>query len=158
LKGLYSKNIAISKYYEIGGDDIDRYLAIDCLFPQFAQQNNYEVSDFRKGEIKKDILPKLLKSAEQLKLMICDKVGLLTYDNILPTNALANSHESLGYDIDIEIPRLGKLKLSKPQISNEQFRNAMSVFCNSSKSISKSDSIKLFESIFVNKFIEPYNE
>jgi len=152
LKGLYSKNIAISKYYEIGGDDIDRYLALDCLFPQFAQQNNLKVSDFRKGEIKKDIVPKLLKSAEQLKLMICDKAVLLIQDNILPIHAITKSHESLGYDIEIEIPRLGKLKLSKPQISNEQFRNAMSVFCNSKNSVSKNDSIKLFESIFVKKF------
>jgi molecular chaperone DnaK len=152
LKGLYSKNVAISKYYEIGGDDIDRYLVLDCLFPQFAQQNNLKISDFRKGEIKKDILPKLLKSAEQLKLMICDKVGLLMQDNILSTQAITRNNESLGYDIEIEIPRLGKLKLTKPQISNEQFRNVMSVFCNSSNSTLKNESLKLFETIFVKKF------
>lgn len=152
LKGLYSKNLSISKYYEIGGDDIDKYLALDCLLPQLAKQNGYKLSDFRKGEIKKDILPKLLKSSEQLKMMICDKIGLLVQDNTLPTHSIAINHESLGYDIEIEIPRLGKLKLSKPQITNEQFRNAMSNFCDVGKYVSKNESVKLFESIYNKKF------
>ncbi len=152
LKGLYSKNLSISKYYEIGGDDIDKYLALDCLFPQFAQQNGHNPSDFRKGEIKKDILPKLLKSAEQLKLMICDKLSLLIQDNTLNTQAISNNYESLGYDIDIEIPRLGKLKLIKPQITNEQFKNAMSNFCDVGKYVSKNESVKLFEAIYNKKF------
>ena len=152
LKGLYSKNLAISKYYEIGGDDVDKYLALDCLLPQFAKQNGYKLSDFRKGEIKKDILPKFLKSAEQLKLMICDKIGLLVQDNTLPTQAIAKNHESLGYDIEIEISRLGKLKLVNPQITNEQFSNAMSIFCDVGKYVSKNESVKLFESIYNKKF------
>jgi molecular chaperone DnaK len=152
LKGLYSKNLSISKYYEIGGDDIDKYLALDCLLPQLAKQNGYTLSDFRKGEIKKDILPKLLKSAEQLKIMICDKIGLLVQDNILPAHSIAINHESLGYDIEIEIPRLGKLKLCKPQLTNEQFSNAMSNFCDVGKYVSKNESVKLFESIYNKKF------
>lgn len=152
LKGLYSKNLSISKYYEIGGDDIDKYLALDCLLPQLAKQNGYSLSDFRKGEIKKDILPKLLKSAEQLKIMICDKIGLLVQDNTLPTKSIAMNYESLGYDIEIEIPRLGRLILSKPQITNEEFRNAMITFCDVDKFVSKNESVKLFESIYNKKF------
>ncbi len=152
LKGLYSKNLAISKYYEIGGDDIDRFIALNYLFPQFAEQNSSKTTDFRKGEIKKDIIPRLLKSAEQLKLMICEKVGLLMHDFTLPTIALAKSHEFLGYDIEIEIPRLGKLILQKPQLAYEQFHQTMQFFCDSGVYFRKKAEVKLFESVYNKSF------
>jgi molecular chaperone DnaK len=148
LKGLYSKNLAISKYFEIGGDDIDKYIALEILFPQFAQQNGFKTNDFRKGEIKKDILPKLFKSAEQLKIMICEKTGLLTQDNLLPARTIAIDHESL----EIEISRVGKLTLNNPKITYKQFNDLMFNFCYSGKSMLKNESTSNFENIFSKKF------
>ncbi len=150
IQGLYSKNLSISKYYEIGGDDIDKYLALEFLLPEFANQNGLKISEFRKGEIKKDILPRLLKTAEQLKIIICDRVGLKAEGNLLPTQALSKNTESVGYDIEIEIQRLGKLKLQKPQITYEQFNEAMKIFCGtkSHRQPQNHEYIKYFESVF----------
>jgi molecular chaperone DnaK len=150
VKGLYSKNLSISKYYEIGGDDIDKYLALEFLLPQFASQNNLQVSEFRKGEIKKDILPRLLKTAEQLKIIICEKVGLKSSDNVLPSQALDKSFESVGYNIPIEIARLGNFTFETPKLSYAQFAMAMKIFCDP-KSVNSSNAyeyIKKFESVF----------
>lgn len=150
LKGLFSKNLSISKYYEIGGDDIDKYIALEVLLPQLAQQNGYNVSDFRKGEIKKDILPRLLKSAEQLKIMICEKVGLKLNNNTLLSLALAKSSEVLGYDIEVTIPRLSTLVLKNPALSYEQFSGIMKVFgeVKAKTSTDVHAYIKKFESVF----------
>ncbi|MBD1398830.1 Hsp70 family protein [Pontibacter sp. JH31] len=150
LKGTYSKNLSISKYYEIGGDDIDKYLALEFLLPQLAKQNNLSLTDFRKGEIKKDILPLLLKTAEQLKITICEKANLKHQNHTLPSHALALNDESVGYDINIGIPRLGTLTLSKPSLSYSQFAEAMKYFCSdaSESQPQKYEYIKSFKSIF----------
>lgn len=129
LKGLYSKNIAISKYYEIGGDDVDRFIALDILLPQFATQFNLKISDLRKGEIKKDILPLLLKTAEQLKIMICEKVDLQFSSKLLPTLAISNEKVEVGYEIEIDIPRLGKFNFQNPSLSFSEFQRVMKIFC-----------------------------
>jgi len=150
LQGLYSKNLAISKYYEIGGDDIDRFVALEILLPQFANQCNLKISDFRKGEIKKDILPLLLKTAEQLKIMICEKVDIQFNSKLLPTLALSKDKIEVGYEIEIDIPRLGNFKFNNPSLSFADFQNAMQIFCdkNQIKQHVVFDFVKPFESVF----------
>jgi molecular chaperone DnaK len=150
VKGLYSKNLSISKYYEIGGDDIDRFIALDILLPQFVNQCNLKMSDLRKGEIKKDILPLLLKTAEQLKIMICEKVDLQFSSKLLPTLALSNDKVEVGYEIEIEVPRLGKFIYTNPSLRFAEFQNVMKIFCNQKqiKPHSIFDFVKPFESIF----------
>ena len=39
VSGFYSKNVAISKFTQLGGDDIDRYLAYNYLLPRFLAGN-----------------------------------------------------------------------------------------------------------------------
>lgn len=154
-QGIESKNLSISKYYEIGGDDIDKFIALEYLLPQLAEQNELNVSDFIPNEIVKDILPKLLKASEQLKIVICENIERVTESNILPTQALSYNFEQLNIEIPIETVRNGKLILKNPKLSYFQFKEAMQVFCNLnvaydklSKPYTKYEYLKCFESIF----------
>ena len=46
-KGLYSKNISISRFEHLGGDNIDNLIAIDVLLPQLFEGSNLTPDDFR---------------------------------------------------------------------------------------------------------------
>jgi len=124
---VYSKNLSISKFERLGGDDVDRMVAFEVLMPQLFRQNNVSLKDFRSKVINKEILPKLLKSAETLKIQICKGVSILSYDYELPEEA--ESDLTIDLDLVIEIP-VGerKLTLKKPSMTYNQFSQLMKKF------------------------------
>lgn len=126
LKGIYSKNLAISKFEKLGGDDIDRFIALEYLFPQLLNENGVKKDDFRTPE-KNRIVTQLLKAAEQLKIMICDTVALQMNNRILPAKAISKDYVSVGTNIEIDTRR-GLMKLSLPTLSYQQFNEAMKTF------------------------------
>jgi molecular chaperone DnaK (HSP70) len=133
LKGIYSKNLAISKFEKLGGDDIDRFIALEYLLPQLLKENGVTNDDFRTPE-KNRIVTQLLKAAEQLKIMICDTVALQMDDRILPATAISKDYESVGTNIEIDT-RKGLMKLSKPTLSYQQFNEAMKTFLKSTSMV-----------------------
>lgn len=126
LKGIYSKNLAISKFEKLGGDDLDRFIALEYLFPQLLRENGAKNDDFRTPE-KNRIVTQLLKAAEQLKIMICDTVALQMNNRILPATAISKDYVSVGTNIEIDT-RKGLMKLSLPTLSYQQFNEAMKTF------------------------------
>ena len=91
LKGIYSKNLSISKFETLGGDDIDRFIALEYLFNQFLLENGLNHQDFRTPE-KNRIITNFLKAAEQLKILICDNVALKMRGKILPETAVSSHY------------------------------------------------------------------
>jgi molecular chaperone DnaK len=129
LNGIYSKNLSISKFEKIGGDDLDRYIALDFLFPQLLSENNLTNEDFKTPE-KSRIVTQLLKAAEQLKILICDSVALQMNEKILPSLAISKTQVNLGYTIEID-SRKGMLKLTEPKLTYEEFSESMKPFLKS---------------------------
>ncbi|GAB3995137.1 Hsp70 family protein [Spirosoma daeguense] len=129
LKGIYSKNISISKFEKIGGDDIDLLIATEYLFPQLLKESNKKIEDFRTPE-KNRIISQLLKASEQLKILICENISLQMSDFILPIAAVSKDYVSVGYRIEID-SRKGILTLTEPKLSYEEFNEVMKVFLKS---------------------------
>ncbi len=129
LNGIYSKNLSISKFEKLGGDDIDRLIAIDYLFPQLLKESGMSKDDFRTPE-KNRIISQLLKSAEQLKIMICENIALQTSNRILPSAAISKDYVSIGNRIEIDT-RKGLLILTEPKLSYAEFNKAMKAFLKS---------------------------
>ena len=129
LNGIYSKNLSISKFEKLGGDDIDRYIAIEYLFPELLKESGKSKDDFRTPE-KNRIISQLLKAAEQLKIMICEAVALHMTNKILPATATSNDFVSVGFKIEIDT-RQGWLTLTEPKLSFQQFNETMKTFLKS---------------------------
>ena len=126
LNGIYSKNLSISKFEKLGGDDIDRYIAEEYLLPKLLKESGYEISDFRTPE-KNRIVIQLLKAAEQLKIMICETIALQMSNKLLPLKAISSDFVSVGLNIEIDT-RKGLLKLTEPKLSYLQFNEVMKTF------------------------------
>ena len=129
LNGIYSKNLSISKFEKLGGDDIDKYIAIEYLFPQLLKESNKSIDEFRTPE-KNRIISQLLKAAEQLKIMICEAIAFQMTNRILPATATSNDFVSVGFKIEID-SRKGWLTLTEPKLSFQQFNDAMKTFLKS---------------------------
>ena len=128
INGIYSKNLSISRFEKLGGDDIDMYLATEYLFPQLLKESNKKHDDFRTPE-RSRIITHLLKAAEELKIMACEHIALQMTNRILPEKATSKDYVSVGYKVQID-SRKGILTLSEPKITYQQFNNAMNTFLN----------------------------
>ena len=73
-KGLLIGNKAISRYNDLGGQDIDMIIAEDILYPLFLRQFNLK-DDMPFNELSEIILPQLATIGEQLKIGICNLIG-----------------------------------------------------------------------------------
>lgn len=127
--GVKSENIAISKFTKCGGDDIDHFIAEKYLYPQLREKNDFRGISLRSNE-ESEIYRRLMAPAELLKIQICDNVSLQMSDGKLPL--ICNSDEKIMHHAgeEIDVRKVGKVKLSSPELSYRQFNEAMKVFLN----------------------------
>jgi len=144
--GLYSKNLSISRFEKLGGDDIDRLIAVKVLLDQILVESGCKRSDFRSPQINKAIIPKLMKPAEELKINICKSVALqYAMGEDLPALSDSSEKVTLGLPVEIELPR-HVLRLNNPQMSYAQFKKIMGTFISTS-SPKRDDFISIFNPV-----------
>lgn len=130
-QGIHSNNLSISQFAELGGNDIDRYIAYNYLLPQLLKANNLNDTDNTFTTKEKDaIATQLLGTAEQIKKRMCNEdMNYLLSDADVIRDAAAD-----GFGIHFETPELaietnnGCLIIDKFWISYTDFINTMEVF------------------------------
>ncbi len=128
-----SKNLAISQFHALGGDNIDRQIVRDSLLGQLASQLNEEV-DFTTAELATAIIPRLQPTAEALKVQICKYVAN-NWDgkNIDPFSE--SDRVVTGNDVEPFTLNSGmNLKIEKPSLSFSGFATVMNPFLTSDES------------------------
>lgn len=126
VNGFYSKNIAISKFTQLGGDDIDRYLTYHYLMPRFLEANGKKKEQFRTNE-RKQIASALYKIAERLKIMKNKTLASLTSDFIVPQ--VKNSDLKTDVDSYVSVTTSkGVLEGTNFYLTNKELTEAMAVF------------------------------
>lgn len=129
-QGFYSRNLAISRFVPLGGNDVDQAIARQILLPQVLQANDFDQDELRTPDEKR-LLAALLGPAEQLKIRLCKTVAGAMLRQRLPK--LAHSDERLtmrGAVIDIT---LAKKTLTVPELSlsYREFADLMEPFLDS---------------------------
>ena len=123
-KGAYVKNLSISKFDKLGGDDIDKYIAYNILYPELLLQNGLNSDVFIMSE-KRKIVNKLLAFAERLKINMCKAINLIWEKYDLST--IDQEYTVIVKDIQIESSK-GTLSSSEMQMTSTQFGEVMKVF------------------------------
>lgn len=129
--GLYSKNIAISKFTKLGGDDVDRYITFKYILPRFFEANNVSDDDFITKE-RQYIATQLYKVSERLKILLCKKISNQMYQLEIPDYIKSNSDKaSITIPVSVETKK-GLLTQSEFFLSTKELVEVMSVFMKSS--------------------------
>ena len=130
VNGFYSKNVSISKFTQLGGDDIDRYIAYNFLLPRFMAENGKSVDDFRTKELH-FIATQLYKIAEQLKILICKDLSTKMYDfKLLESYKNSDAKAMVVVNIKIETSK-GELQQGEYFLTYKEFTETMTVFTRS---------------------------
>ena len=124
--GFFSKNIAISKFTKLGGDDIDRYITYHYLMPRFLEANGKKMDQFRTNE-KKHIASALYKVAEQLKIMINKSLAAVTTDFVMPSIKNIDVKTFIKSEV-IVYTNKGELRQSDFYLTNKEMTETMSIF------------------------------
>ena len=122
---LTSRNLGISKFWALGGDDIDRAIAKEVLLPQLCG-NGSPQETFSSREIDNLILPRLKPIAEELKVS-CSKIaedkGFKSIESFRGDSTPRYSSASARFTLQ------GKVwELSQPHLSLEKFASSMGPF------------------------------
>lgn len=130
--GLYSKNVAISKFTKLGGDDVDRYITFKYILPRFLEANNVSEDDFRTKELQY-IATQLYKVSERLKILLCKKISNQMYKLEIPAYIKTSTgKESITIPVSVETKK-GLLTQSEFFLSTKELVKVMSVFMKSSR-------------------------
>lgn len=79
--GIAISNIAISRYNDLGGQDLDMLIAEEFLYPKYAEINQ-NISAAPLSDLNNTILPQIATIAERLKIGICQNINLRIADKL----------------------------------------------------------------------------
>lgn len=125
-KGFFSKNIAISKFTELGGDNIDRYITYHYLMPRFLEANGMEMTRFRTKE-RERIASALYKIAERLKILINKRIAMMTYDFKIPDIKDSDMKTEIEMEVSVTTNK-GELRGNHFYLTNKELTETMAVF------------------------------
>ncbi len=120
---LVSQNRAISRFTALGGDNIDRAIAKQFLYPQLI--NGRENIELTQSVINGTIIPDLLPVAEKLKIAFCEwmtRMDISTLDELKDREHVITERP---YKTKISQE---EVILSRPSLSAQEFAEVMSGF------------------------------
>ncbi|ABW68785.1 Hsp70 family protein [Desulfosudis oleivorans] len=71
---LSVSELSVSRYHRLGGGDIDAAIVHEVLIPALAEENVFDLSDLTWENKKLELEPRLLATAETLKIDLCRKI------------------------------------------------------------------------------------
>lgn len=148
--GMHSKDLAISKFAEMGGIDIDRYITYNYLMPRLLAANNLHMDDFRAKE-RELIAARLYKYAEELKIMVNKQLEFFQdhESRALPAIKESDSERAtISMPISVDTTR-GTLHQTGAYLTFKELSDAMQVFLSHSNGPKRIDRQKEYNNIFM---------
>lgn len=148
VAGLYSKNVAISKFTKLGGDDVDRYITYKYIMPRFLEYNNLKDDDFRTKE-RQYIATQLYKVAERLKILICRRIANQVYDLNIPEYIKSSTdRETISVPVAIDTMK-GTLSQTEFYLTFKEMSETMDVFLKKTRLATKPKGQEEYNNIFM---------
>lgn len=129
--GIHSNNISISQFSELGGNDIDRYIAHNYLLPQLLEANRIDGKEkYLTSNQKEFVASQLMGIAENMKKRLCSE----DFNYLLSDPETMDVMVASGHGISVDTPELsidtniGTLTIPKLWLSYKDFITAMNVF------------------------------
>ena len=120
------KSLAISRFEQLGGDDIDKYLVHSLLKDEFYRVSGRKEREWGLGERRHSIWSQLAKIAELLKIRYCQEL-----DKVAQASGWSDAAIRA---VSVELPQQavrssrGEVRLERLRLSWEQFERAMRPF------------------------------
>jgi molecular chaperone DnaK len=125
-ESILSRNLGISKFWALGGDDIDKVIAEQVLLPQLCGAENVAKYLFTSTQLEQQVLPRLKPVAEALKIACCELAehkGWKTIEDLKNSRSKVTGKPGTPFNI------AGRdWQLKEPQISLDQFAEIMALF------------------------------
>ena len=125
-ESILSRNLGISKFWALGGDDIDKVIAERILLPQLCGSENVAKYLFTSTQLEQQVLPRLKPIAEALKIACCElaeQKGWKTIEDLKNAKNKITGKPGAPFNI------AGKdWQLGEPQIRLDQFAEIMALF------------------------------
>lgn len=123
---ILSRNLGISKFWALGGDDIDKIIAEQILLPQLCGDKTLAKYLFTSTQLEQQVLPHLKPVAEALKVACCELAEQRGWKTIKDLKNVKNKvMVKPGKALLIEGQQW---KIDEPQIRLEQFAEIMALF------------------------------
>lgn len=139
--------LSVSRYFRLGGGDIDRAILYEVLVPQLLAQNSLNSHDLTFEDKKNIIEPSFIGIAEALKIGLCNEINRLKsfeqYDDVDKT-AIIKKQPGL------HSCKLGErvLQLTAPTLTAEDFEDVLEPFLDTDLLYSRETEYRLTCSIF----------
>lgn len=134
-KGLTTRNISISQFQELGGSDIDRFIAWNILLSKLLKQNGKTEDDYTTRQLDV-IVNQLLGIAEKLKIQACKAFHFLLSDKDTYKSLVEDGEQSVKVNVDLCISTDdGDLKQQTFHLGYKEFIRTMNAFLGQSKTI-----------------------
>lgn len=122
---LNLKNLSLSSFTALGGDDLDRKIAETILFPQICDENNLDKLDISPINYKNYFELPLISAAENLKVAASQKLKRSPFLND------SENHISINESVVVDF-KDKKYLLSSPVLSFEEFGDCVRSFIQNS--------------------------
>jgi molecular chaperone DnaK len=143
---LLSRNLAISQFRALGGDNIDRQIARKILWPMMLRESGLKDDQIREIDFKNGILPRLLPAAEQLKIQCCKLLDLRAEGG--DVTQFKNATDRIKADAVRPMKiREFELSLNNPSISFSDFFEIMRPFLECEPEDTEPDVVSIFDPI-----------
>jgi len=124
---LSIRNLSISRFEALGGDNIDHVIATDVLLPQLERQNAIEHGEWRTPDLRKRVMPVLRAIAEELKVLACDALARGARGSQSVEITSSSDAVRIPRDITINLPKR-QLVLQGPSLSFHALSQVMEGF------------------------------
>jgi len=125
-ESILSRNLGISKFWALGGDDIDKVIARNILLPQLCGSDKLEKYLFTITQLEQQVLPYLKPVAEALKIACCElaeQQGWKTIQDLRNTNNKIVVKPSVPFSVQGR-----QWEITEPQITLKEFADIMALF------------------------------